>query len=114
MTHPLHPLTDQPIFASMMNDPQFGDLARQLLDPMLPTHEPHVTEFEPSSSLAPLGHPLRCRGCSTASFSFALTNPYPPAVNRGLALLPGSKPPTLPRRSARARKPASQSKRGDS
>lgn len=89
MTHPPIPLalTDTPVFASMLNDPQFGDLARQFLDP-LPATPRHAT-FDSSPLLAEMGHPSTCLGCSTASLSFTMHNPRP-ALDRGLALLPGS------------------------
>lgn len=82
MTHPPIPipLTDTPTFASMLNDPQFGELAKQLLDSSSSTTR---------SSHGDSVHPTHCPSCSTASLAFSMHNPRP-ALNRGLALLPGS------------------------
>ncbi len=89
MTRPALPhtsLTDTPVFASLLNDPVYGELARELLDPTPVT--PHRT-YPSSSFLAEFGHPSNCPSCSTASLAWSMHNPRP-AVNRGLALPPGS------------------------
>ena len=101
MTHPL-PLTDTPVFAGMMNDPRFGELARELehkqptlvdpdseLNPTLKSYPVHTTWYGRRSTLAGMGHPENCPACSSHQLCYIMQNPRPP-LNRGLALPPGS------------------------
>ncbi len=104
MTHPPTPipLTDTPIFGSLLTDSRFGDLARELLSDSSSTKSPiHATSA--------LTDPLSCPACSPASLAFSMHNPTPPR-DRGLALLPGSTTAASrlqPARRTRAKKVAS-------
>lgn len=112
MTHPLQqPLTDTPVFASMLNDPRFGELATELLYPVdLSTHH---TSFPRHSRMADMNHPLNCPGCSTASLEFQMTNPTPPRNDRHLALPPASSTSAERLQSARVARPKrTRSQRG--
>lgn len=107
MTHPTPlPLEQTPVFASMLNDSRFGDLARQFLQPdPRPIHHISHSSYPRRSVLACWNHPENCHACSTASLEFSMTNPRPPA-NRGLALPPGSstvKPTRVTRPKKRSR-----------
>ena len=82
MTHPSIPLEQTPVFAGMLNDPRFGELAAELLTPR-PAGSYHTTGYIRHFGAT---HPEKCPTCQPISLAFELTNPRPPRDDRHLAL----------------------------
>src|SRR5580698_4253504 len=89
-----HPLLETPVFATMLNDPKFGELAKRILDHPSSEHEwpnsPLVHGCFDSALLVDFNHPVDCPACSTHLLVFTLHNPQPPRDDRHLALPAGS------------------------
>lgn len=97
MTHPSIPLEKTPTFASMLTDPRFAEIARELLDnPRPPAGDPyngssHSVYLRRHTGLD------NCPICQPISLSFELTNPRPPRDDRHLAIcaVPATDPSRL-------------------
>lgn len=107
MTHPSIPLEQTPVFAGMLNDPNHGELARELLqgssgsfhatfDGLLTTH------------IGYLNHPENCLACQPTSLAFSVHSPRPPRDDRHLAIC--AAPATDPSRLEPVRTPGRRSR----